>query len=1432
MDRAKAIAEAYKMRREFEQEEAAKLAAAQEKSVGTQDEAGPQEVPQHSQKVIDDSVNTVAYLGTAYGIEVPKEGTTKGFVADVIQLYADRMGAYKKYAEDRIKENGTEVGDKAKIEEEIREGLAQSGTQGVTDKQIDQEVHRRYEQSKIDFAGRRVQGELAAMIAYRHGIVTKSEHIKKAEGPEEERAAGAAYLAHLEETNPAAYDGINKDAEGVIKEFVPAQAVLVSELENGKVLPKPGVSRSEGMEDVVAKVQEAAQNPTDVSRSEGMEGVAQASQAQATKTVTQMVTVQEPDRELSVKVIADNKAVQNIISGAINSINSLDPVSRRMLKIESKLPEMPRTDGQWDAESVTVLNGLLDGLKSGLDLKEKFPDAGYSPELGAAINQALDNNRLMKGVVDGVVFDKDNERQQLVETLNRLDAADELRPVEMIAKQVEQTVEVPVQNVAGTVQPEVVPTQNVAGTVSNISGAGQPGVNPNPNPKVTEPEGTGDNPDAGKTSVGPSVKDVKLATIAVEELLFNVGNNIGELPGAEILDSFGGVKDSVLQTLDKSDLEDGVFGPKSQDLAAKMILTMKTMDGRFKTPDGTYNEDIGRQLKSSILLNPNMAMIREQIKDGDGNSLLPRCLGLDSMGQPLKGNELKHREALIGEMVKYDEELKDPGKEDAGAYKEYQYRMKLRNEIDTNFKKELDGVKELNNVFHSMNILHQSGDLLDNKQASMLTQKNMMMDMAAAALDQFAPGIKTWLKDFFTNSKWGKMIAPMLAMKDMDVSRLWGERTDVSDPKQQMLKGFDDIYGDAAEAAKTKDNPNPTTEQIMDKAQEMAAETMSKGISGFAFTKSMKIMFKDEDENFIKDVVTEALEAAGDAGSKEEARKLFAQSVESAMTAKNLAPNDPKEIIEDAKTIGEEHKKQPGYTPPPASLSAAGQPGVHPRPSRTDLGAGDPTKNYVDAELIEAGKTDVRLTYDPNYEPFPQGPLRLSKGRVQELQEVLAENAEALGLSLKPEGMEIDGKLSDMATQYTCAVIEETLIRAKIHELQAGDKEITQDDLDAFKKELDTKNFGSVLEDNLDNVMAYMEAKGVSEADRAKFKENVEDLAGDYHSTKLAGNPKQDSSVLEQSFFGGQFLLELSQWVPEKKVEAPVEAPKAEAPVEAPKSELEQKYLAHNQGRDCEVPFFYKKEGSESVFATIRNQSGTPGDKSDDKFEELEYRYYQSSNDINDADNEDLQKILENYNWRVSNEDGVRAQINKVLGLGPESLNLDVKIEKPQVSTPVQEKGMSPAEWAAKVSSHDHEAAKPKPAPIPQPAPRSETTEEFNDKSGISSFPITRAVKGFLAGVPFLGKITNSAGSVVAQVEGLRYGWNPEDPSQDVFGSRAEEAEAQRQQEMAQNKGDTTGIKTAQQEQLEAMKRALEETTSAEVQIGVDPYTNPHSGVR
>ncbi len=1115
----------------------------------------------------------------------------------------------------------------------------------------EEEVSRMMQQQLEVGAASRVVDDLARLMAYHQAIELPEGapgKIEPVEGRDAQIAAGGTYLASMDEADQQA---LYQYMQGIVLDLPASYERLNAALKAGVDL---------GSDPAAADAPAQAESPASV------DAPAPADVAAEPRFETVMV----PDRVRSAQAIEDTQTVQRLVNQAISAVNG-NVMVRMGMGISEDLQAMPRTDGQWDEQSLEVLNGILGNMRSGLGVTGDFGD-GYSPDLGQAITAAITNDPAKSMIFNTVL--PAGDREALMSALDRLYADEELRVVKMVEKRVPvagSAVSAPAEAASPAgVAPVSAPADPAAPVLASQEG-GAPDSSP-----ARDVAGSADSGNTGGGSAGgdrssaadSGSPDLSADIANVEMVLFGIGQQIQDL---EFMQMDGGIfKDlasEIITPLEQADLTDRGFGSKSQDFASKLVMGLKMLGGD-QNADGFYNADVGEQLTTAILVDPRFAQIRDSL-----NEALPggAKIGFYGSGDGTVTQAQQDHFALLRSLA-HEGAPEAPAQ---GASAEAQAAYEQRKRLYDEHKAEIDGIRTLNQFFNSMTALEQNG-IYDNDQASAVNKNNMMLDVAAGLLDDYAPGIKAWIKDFFTNSDLGRMVAGFIGQfAGMDVARLWGD-TSSSASTEAQLAAIEDGFEKYYTAAEAELGIGASSADIVAQAKDAMHDKMTKGFSGFAFGRTMKLLFKGQDEDFVQRTLEEAMDAAASGANQEQAQELFMQHVQQALGQNRYQAPGVDEMKKEASDIREDALEQgfgdrvaPLRTQAPASdagsegllmAAAAGSSGADAfAPASLNVSAaggprvGPATDVAVDGELVEVGNQRVELVYVENDDQWLQGKKRFSHGRVDDLQEVLAKNADKLGLSLNTDGMKIQDRFSDMATPYTCAVIEEMLIRAQLAELETFEQSITQEVLDGLDRTLSA--------DNLDLVTGYMEDQGVSAADIARFRDNVTNLADDYFSTDVndrTAGERQEHSVLEQAFFGGQFELHVSQFAP-APVEAPVVQSEEHRPEETQPDPLRDRYLEHNQGRDCEVPLFFMKEGSHSVFAIIRDKKDTetPGD---DQFREIEFDYYRLQNAIQNSDRADMQALFDNYTWRNETEDGVRAVINKVLGLSPSRFTVDL----------------------------------------------------------------------------------------------------------------------------------------------------------------------------
>lgn len=706
--------------------------------------------------------------------------------------------------------------------------------------------------------------------------------------------------------------------------------------------------------------------------------------------------------------------------------------------------------------------------------------------------------------------------------------------------------------------------------------------------------------------------EVDGAVLAVETALLQLGGKLDQLT-----DQFGGIAKSLageLVTPLTPEEVGGDFGENSQDMTAKLVMMLKTLNGE-KNPNGVYTESIGRQLQLSILTKDDFSMVREQF-------------GLEKV-------TVEEARALIARPPTEVPPLAEGA--DAAQQTAHTAAMATYNQQKAEYDSSAAKTDKLNVLFHSLDVLRQN-DLLNDEKARSTTKMNMIMDGIAGALDNFAPGFKDALKDFFTNSDFGKMIGGMLTMFGININRLWGDKDDSA-----ALKNAAGLVGDGFETAFDKiaadNNLDPKLD--FDKIMDLTKDSFQDKMDDFIPSNAMKLMLGDDDSR-IKAALADAMDRAAGATDMEGAKQIF---------------------VDRLVQIGEAYKNGTGITLL-TQVETIGQTVEDVVSERPELAASISSASYmagapaVDLPVVTAGETHVELAYDPSTEDFAQDPERFSKGRVATIQDVLHSNAALLGISaVNPDFMYLDkeaNEFTDTMTRETCGVFEEVWIRANIHAMVEADTEITQESLD----EIANTRLSS---ENMDVIISYMHDKNVPQADIDAFSQNMQALDGDYNSS--ANGTTQSSSVFDQALLWGQLTPNIAQWVPQPVVvTADVITPETvvvptddgDVTPSANDDPLRDKYTAFNKDRmPCDIPLFYTQEGSDSVFALIRVKSDglMDNDPSNDTFKVLELENYLNTKSLDNP--EHLAAFLDNYNFKNPTKEGVENVINKVLCLEP-----------------------------------------------------------------------------------------------------------------------------------------------------------------------------------
>lgn len=1006
-------------------------------------------------------------------------------------------------------------------------------------------------------------------------------------------AAGAQLKSHLDTALEAAQRTLTA---GIADGSIVQPAIPLRPITDKDVLAQMLADNSDGnvnAETMLGLINDAGGNISILNQVDAQ--MKQAASPAQTQNVTKMVPVDAIPADVQVRVMRIEEALVNIVA----TVNADDP--------NANLPAPGTVDGVFDAQSFASYEKTMDYLKD-----EAAEATGFSKGmLNDFMLQSAISLKLSSDIVAaksdpkftaGDVAELENSLAAVPQLFNDIQFLRDKNALGVVAMKeipVEVPVDVPVNDVASTLVAE---SPKVVGGNPAVVNAASTVVASAPVVERTETQEQ-DRADALKQA------EINGAILAVETTLFKLGDQLDDITG-----KLGGIgknlTSSVVTPLTQDDLTDGVFGENSQDMAAKAIMLLKTLNGE-KNPNGLYTETIGRQLKFAVLTKDDFSMLREQLEIEKVTPAQAQALMAPPPTeiQPLAANaDAAQQAAHATALTTYNQQKA-----------EYDA---LQAETD-----------KLNVLFHSLDVLKEN-DLLNDEKAKSTTKMNMILDGLASAMDNFAPGFKDALKDFFTNSEFGKMVGGILSMFGININRIWGDKDD-----KAALENAVDVVGDKFEDSFNKIAKAEGLDPDADFAKIMAqskADFMDK-MDGFVPSTAMKLVLGSTDAGQIKAALENAMDHAASAGNLADARAAFVDRLadigEGYKNGNGMNIDIPERVADAGNTLDNVITQRPELAAVVASAPAY-----------------KATLPAVDAEVIAAGEQRVEIEFERSTEDFEQDPERYSRGRVAEIQNVLYNNADLLGISaVNPALMHDDsdtGAFTDTLNKETCGILEEVWIRANIHELVEAGTEITEENLaDITKTPLSSEN--------MDVILTYMHDKGVPQDDIDMFSAKMLELDQDFVST--ADGSTQNITVLDQALLWGQLTPNLAQWVPQPIVVAPavaVVAAKVEPVIES--DPLRDQYMAHNKDRiPCDVPVFYKEEGSDSVFALIRVKSDGPmdNDPSNDTFKVLELEDYLNTRSLDNPDH--LKALLDNYNWRNPTQEGVENVIDRVLCLEP-----------------------------------------------------------------------------------------------------------------------------------------------------------------------------------
>lgn len=431
----------------------------------------------------------------------------------------------------------------------------------------------------------------------------------------------------------------------------------------------------------------------------------------------------------------------------------------------------------------------------------------------------------------------------------------------------------------------------------------------------------------------------------------------------------------------------------------------------------------------------------------------------------------------------------------------------------------------LNGMFNQMDILYRAG-LTDSEEAKNDTVYNRILSKASEWLPE---GMKSFLKDFFTNNSFGKMLAGPMSAMGIQVGLLWGEKPKsevelAQDARPMIEEGFADKYKEAK-----GDTP-------ADKLTAMRTEAKD-DLDGFVMGTVNKLLFKGADKDFLEQTVMAAFDkadaAAANGASAEEINKAFTDHM--MVSAEEFKANPNNERTQSFSGIPDSEK---------TSILA-----------ETHKIVDEAGKEYD--HLIKMGEGN-KLAFTFNEIAFDNVTIRYAGDAPNVMYGVIGNNFDKLGMS-QDIGMiqKSNGEYGDYFTPKGNGMIEELLIRAHIHDHLENGGELDKAFVDKISGEVENVSdpggrpmmpYRELSLENLPLVTAYMTAKGVSAEDVTAFETKVTELGNNMRGT-VPGKPDagvdQNDSVLEHTLYGGQ--LDVGMIVAEMKPEpAVVVVPKPE----------------------------------------------------------------------------------------------------------------------------------------------------------------------------------------------------------------------------------------------------------------------------------------------
>lgn len=339
-------------------------------------------------------------------------------------------------------------------------------------------------------------------------------------------------------------------------------------------------------------------------------------------------------------------------------------------------------------------------------------------------------------------------------------------------------------------------------------------------------------------NAAPTAEQIRGASLVVETALMKLGGVANNLGGGAL----GGLNISALAGFKPPTQADGEFDAQSQDALHMVIMGLKKLGGDKKA-DGSYSAAVGQKMMADILTKPEFAMVREQYG--------------------IKGT---YTAAQVSNINTF---------------------MSKAGQTDGVSQEDKDKVAELHMLFESLNVLERANKLNNEK-----GRETTFMGTVMEKIGEFLPeSFKNFLRNFFENDKFGKMIGGVLAMFGFPVHKLWGGKAPGAEQVREQVR---DGYRRELEEAG------------FDHA-ELKRRILNKMDDSLAFKAAERLLFHGVDRGTVRKEVEAALDKAALEANPDRAADVFAEElVRRGEQFQKLTPEQREEYVRKAREAYEQ----------------------------------------------------------------------------------------------------------------------------------------------------------------------------------------------------------------------------------------------------------------------------------------------------------------------------------------------------------------------------------------------------------------------------------------------------------------------------------------------------------------------------------------------